>query len=363
VSYFHGAMNIDLPRVCRMFRESRQSGSRLALATVIRTEGSTYRKAGARVLIDPKGGSSGILSGGCLEADLRERAAEVIAEARPARIFYDARTSDDPIWGLGLGCEGAMEVWLQQTGPEVGYGPLTYFLRCWEEECNGAIATVVGGDVLPGELGQHYFCDVADERPLAITIRALQTSKPSLQKVTFDGRTLEVFAAPVALPLSLLLCGAGPDAIPIAQLGVSLGWRVTVYDHREAYAAPDIFPESTRVILGRPEELTERLDLSRFDAAVIMSHHLPSDVEYLRRLASLPPGYVGALGPVARRKRLLTEAGSETSRAIEPYLHAPVGLDIGANSPESIALAIVAEIHSVQPRTCGTNSQKRAQLA
>lgn len=352
-------MNIDLPRVCRLFRESRKSGSRVALATVIRTEGSTYRKAGARVLFGPRGGGSGILSGGCLEADLLERASGVIAEARPARIVYDARTLDEPIWGLGLGCGGAMEVWLQQASPESAYEPLTYFLRCWEEERNGAIATVVGGDLLPGELGQHYYPDVADERPLAHSIRALQISRPSLQQIQFDGRKLEVFAAPVDLPLALLLCGAGPDAIPIAQLGVSLGWRVTVYDHREAYAVPHNFPESTRVILGRPEELTDRLDLSRVDAAVIMSHHLPSDIEYLKRLARLPPGYIGALGPVARRKRLLTEAGPETSIAVEPLLHAPVGLDIGADSPESIALAIVAEIHSLQLSTRRPSAPKR----
>jgi xanthine dehydrogenase accessory factor len=344
-------MNIDLPRVCRLFRESRKSGATLALATVIRTEGSTYRKAGARVLIDPQGGSSGILSGGCLESDLHERAAEVIAQGRPVRINYDSRMSNDPIWGLGLGCEGAMEVWLQQAGPKVAYEPLTYFLRCWEQERNGSIATVVGGDVLPGELGQHYFSGVADERPLAAHLGALEFSRPSLEEIRFGGRTLEIFAAPVSLPLALLLCGAGPDAIPIAQLGASLGWRVTVYDHREAYAVPDNFPESTRVILGRPEDLTDRLDLSRFEAAVIMSHHLPSDVEYLKRLGSRPPDYLGALGPVARRKRLLAEAGSEISDAIEQRLHAPVGLDIGANSPESIALAIVAEIHSLQLRT------------
>lgn len=350
-------MNIDLPRVCRLFREARKSGSRLALATVIRTEGSTYRKAGARVLIDPRGGCSGILSGGCLESDLRERALGVIATARPTRIVYDARTSDDPIWGLGLGCEGAMEVWLEQVDPDSGYEPLTYFLRCWEEERNGAVATVVGGDVLPGELGQHYFHDVADERPLAATIRALQILEPSLRQVSFAGRTLEVFAAPVDLPLALLLCGAGPDALPVAQLGISLGWRVTVYDHREAYADPALFPESTRVILGRPEELTVRLDPSRFDAAVVMSHHLPSDIEYLRGLARLPPRYIGALGPVARRKRLLLEAGAEASAVVEPLLHAPVGLAIGANSPESIALAIVAEIHSVRAHAADTKFQ------
>jgi xanthine/CO dehydrogenase XdhC/CoxF family maturation factor len=353
-------MNIDLPRVCQLFRESREAGSKLALATVIRTEGSTYRKAGARILIDLQGGSSGILSGGCLEADLRARAAEVIAQAKPARLTYHARTSDDPIWGLGLGCEGAMEIWLQQAGADTDYEPLSYFLRCWEEERAGAVATVVGGDVLPGELGQHYFPDVVDDRPLATNIRALRISQPSLRQVDLRGRTLELFAAPIDLPLALLLCGAGPDAIPIVQLALPLGWRVTVYDHRETYADPHNFPEFTRVILGRPEELTDRLDLSRFDAAVIMSHHLQSDIEYLKRLARLPPGYVGALGPLARRQRLLTEAGTAAARAIEPRLHAPVGLDIGANSPESIALAIVAEIHSLQLRSGAPKSAQRA---
>lgn len=344
-------MNVDLPRVCLLFRESRKSGVTLVLATVIRTEGSTYRKAGARILIDPQGRSSGILSGGCLESDLHERAGEVIARGRPARIVYDARMADDPIWGLGLGCEGLMEVWLQQASPECTYEPLGYLLQCWEQEHSGSIATVVGGELLPGELGQHYCAGVADDRPLAARLGDCEISGPALQEISFEGRTLQVFAAPVSLPTALLLCGAGPDAVPIARLGDSLGWRVTVYDHREAYALAGNFPDSTRVILGRPEELPERLDLTRFDAVVIMSHHLPSDAEYLRRLAARPPRYLGALGPIARRKRLLIEAGPEASHALEQRLHAPVGLDIGANSPESIALAVIAEIHSLQPRT------------
>lgn len=200
---------------------------------------------------------------------------------------------------------------MQQAAADTDYEPLGYFLRCWDEERAGAVATVVGGDILPGELGQHYFSDVVDVRPLATNIRALRISKPSLRQIDLEGRTLELFAAPVDLPLALLLCGAGPDAIPIAQLALSLGWRVTVYDHRKTYADPHNFPEFTRIILGRPEELTDRLDLSRFDAAVIMSHHLQSDIGYLKRLARLPPGYVGALGPVARRQRLLTKPGPQ----------------------------------------------------
>lgn len=155
---------------------------------------------------------------------------------------------------------------------------------------------------------------------------------------------LEVFIAPVTLPPALLICGAGPDAIPVASFAVSLGWRVTVYDHRPAYALPENFAGAVRVLLGRPDELTERLDLSKIDAAVIMSHHLPADVEYLRCLALHPPGYLGALGPPARREKLLSEAGPEVSALMRERLYGPAGLAIGGSSPESIALAIVAQI-------------------
>ena len=341
-------MDNDLSRVCRLFSACRAAGTPLVLATIVRTAGSTYRKTGARSLIDPEGASSGILSGGCLEADLRERAAQVLRENRPARIVFDTRVADDPVWGLGLGCEGLMEVWLQPARPENEYAPLPYLLRCWDQEENGLLATVIGGEVLPGELGVHGCAGIATRSPLATRLAELSVASPRTLEVEFAGRMLEVFAAPVTLPPALLVCGAGPDAIPVASFAVSLGWRVSVYDHRPAYALAENFPGAARIILGRPEELSERLDLSKLDAAVIMSHHLPSDVEYLRCLARRPPGYVAALGPAARRERLLVEAGPETAAVMRKQLYGPAGLAIGAQSPESIALAIVAQIHAVR---------------
>ncbi|MDB6092285.1 MAG: hypothetical protein JWN85_5069 [Gammaproteobacteria bacterium] len=340
-------MDGDLPRLCKLFVESRRRGIALVLATIVRSEGSTYRKAGARILISPSGAASGILSGGCLEADLRERAAEVLAHDRPARILFDTRESDDPVWGLGLGCEGAIEVWLQQATAEDGYAPLPYFLQCWEQEHSGMIATVIGGQALPAELGRHGYAGIIDSDPLSVQLASISSARPGIHRIDFSGRVLELFVAPVTLPPSVLICGAGPDAIPVAAFAASLGWRVTVFDHRPAYASPENFSGTTRVILGRPEELTDRLDLSKFDAAVIMSHHLPSDVEYLRHLARDPPVYIGALGPAARRERLFAEAGAAVSAAMRERLYGPVGLDIAANSPESIALSLIAQIHAV----------------
>jgi xanthine/CO dehydrogenase XdhC/CoxF family maturation factor len=320
----------------------------VVLAIVLRTEGSTYRKTGACALMDPSGASSGILSGGCLEADLRERATQVLANNRPTRIVFDTRGVVDSLWGLSLGCEGLMDIWLQPARPENDYGLLPYLLQCWEQEHGGMVAMVVGGEALTTELGQWGHSGAAYDHPLQAQLARVIAEQPGIDSLEFQGRKLEVFAAPITLPPALLLCGAGPDAIPIADFAASLGWRVTVFDHRPAYARAENFPESTRVILGRPEELTDQINLSKFDAALIMSHHFPSDVEYLRRLARSPPSYVGALGPGARRERLLAEAGAEATAAMRSRLFGPVGLEIGANSPETIALAIVAQIHALR---------------
>jgi xanthine/CO dehydrogenase XdhC/CoxF family maturation factor len=154
-----------------------------------------------------------------------------------------------------------------------------------------------------------------------------------------------IFAAPLALPPRLLLLGGGPDALPIVELGARLGWKVTVFDHRPAYAQAAHFPAAERVVLAHPEELGRALDLEGFEAAVVMSHHLPSDLTYLRLLAGMRIGYVGLLGPPIRRERLLADLGGAAHFGAR--LHAPVGLDLGGRAPESIALSIVAEIHAV----------------
>jgi xanthine/CO dehydrogenase XdhC/CoxF family maturation factor len=152
-----------------------------------------------------------------------------------------------------------------------------------------------------------------------------------------------VFALPLSLPPKLLLLGAGPDAAPVVDFAARLNWKVTLVDHRPAYADASHFPSAERVVHAAPDEIP--LDLSRFSAAVVMSHHLPSDLKYLRILSATAIPYIGLLGPAVRRERLLADLG-EDADTIRGRLHAPVGLAIGGRSPESIALAIVAEIHA-----------------
>ena len=342
-------MDDTLSGLARFFTAVEGRSPPLVLATVLATEGSTYAKAGARILLGEDGGASGMLSGGCLEADLHARAARVLAQNRPERIHFDTRTSDDPVFGIGMGCEGAMDVWLEPARPPE-YAVVRYLNRCLHEDSPGAIATVVGGEALADELGAHGFRGITPTNRIGEILAAIAAEAPprhgELRHAAFSGRDLQVFVAPVSLPARLLICGAGPDAVPVQRFAAALGWRVTVFDHRPAFATAAAFPQAVRVECARPEEAAARLHGVRFDAAVVMSHHLDADAEYLRWLADLAPTYIGLLGPAARRQRLFHDVG-EPLRRIRARIHGPAGLDIGASSPEAIALAIIAQIQAV----------------
>jgi xanthine/CO dehydrogenase XdhC/CoxF family maturation factor len=336
-----------------LYEREHNAGRAVALAVVVHTLGSTYRKPGALMLIAADGEYAGLLSGGCLESDLHDHALQVIASGRARVITYDTGGSDDLLWGLGVGCEGSMQILLLRVGPENGWQPLALFTAAHRRHERVAAAVVVASPqaaLPPGAVilvdGQPGGAPV----PLALhdglqslLTRALASGRP----VALGGGTdaLRVLAIPLALPPRLLLLGGGPDAQPLVEFAAHLAWRITVYDHRPAYAQSGRFARAEQVVLGRPEALPETIDLRRFDAAVVMSHHLPSDLAYLRALSATDIPYVGLLGPAVRRQRLLADLGAAAVR-LEGRLRAPIGLNIGGRAPESIALSIVAEIHA-----------------
>jgi xanthine dehydrogenase accessory factor len=145
---------------------------------------------------------------------------------------------------------------------------------------------------------------------------------------------------------NFLVLGAGLDSVPIVAIAAELGWRVSVADHRPAYLENNQFASAERVVLVDPSALRREISVEEFDAIIVMSHHLMSDQAYLSQLVDLDIPYIGVLGPHARKRRLLDALG-EKGKQLAPLLKGPVGLDIGADSPESIALSLVAEIHSV----------------
>ncbi len=304
------------------------------------------------MLIDGNGESCGLLSGGCLESDLAEHARSVLNDGSARVVEYDLRSSDDLIWGLGLGCEGAMRIFLQRLAPADGYAPLTEIARAYAGRQPLAFATVIRSNVPGWPAGRVAFADGKASDAIAASLaersRGLMQRKApaALVEIGSGESALTAFVDAIDLPPRILILGAGPDAAPVVGAINAVGWLVTLFDHRPAYAVAAHFPQAERVATAAAGELSTTVDLRQFDAAVVMSHNLVSDLAYLRQLAATLVGYIGLLGPAPRRHRLLAELGAEAGR-LEGRLFGPVGLDIGARTPEAIALAIVAEIHAV----------------
>ena len=344
-----------------LFDRERAAGNAVAVGVLVHTAGSTYRKAGALMLIASNGDYSGLLSGGCLESDLREHALSVIETGEPRIVSYDLFGPEDLLWGLGIGCEGAMKILLLRAGPDRDWQPLTHLARALAAHTPTAIGIALESTSPELPIGAMVLTDtdaaVTLPPHLSASGRALLTGptvQATLAESARSGRATviegespywKVFSLPLSLPPKLLILGAGPDAAPIVEFATRVNWKVTLIDHRPAYADPTHFPLAEAVILARPEELATVVELKHFAAAVVMSHHLPSDLNYLRHLAESPIAYVGLLGPAPRREKLLSDLG-DSARHLRARLHGPVGLALGGRTPESIALAIVAEIHA-----------------
>lgn len=327
-----------------LYERERAAGRTVALGLLVETAGSTYRKSGALMLIAANGDSAGLLSGGCLEGDLADYARAVIDTGKSRLVSYDMRGGDDLIWGLGLGCEGAMHILLLPVGAHNDWQPMAHLARCLADYERTAVGVVVDSERVDSSVGTVVLEGTCGHAGIdAVLAEAARTGRTGWFET--PSPRWRMFALPLSLPPKLLLLGAGPDAAPVVDFAARLNWRVTLVDHRPAYTDATHFPSAERIVHCLPEELLGSADPSHFSAAVVMSHHLPSDLKYLRVLAATSVPYIGLLGPAARRERLLADLEADADK-IRQRLHAPVGLPIGGRSPESIALAIVAEIHA-----------------
>ena len=306
----------------------------MVLVTVFETRGSTYSKAGAQMLLDANGDFHGMLSGGCLEGDLAARAANVIESGAAEIVTYDL-AQDDELWGLGVGCDGLMRVLLQPLGVDSDYQPFSAIAECLEGDEAFRVRIVYESGVDDVPVGA---CEIDSAKG---TNRFGIGADAELDR---DG--IGILDATIAPPPRILVLGAGMDAEPLVRLAAELGWRCTVADHRTSYVERGDFAGAESVLCLPAEDLSKSVDLSRFAAAIVMSHHLASDRAYLRQLAETGIAYVGLLGPAGRRDRLLKELG-QTGTSLVDRLHGPAGLDIGGRGPAVIALSIVAEVQQL----------------
>ncbi len=330
----------------------------IVLATIVETMGSSYQKAGARMLIAQDGELTGLLGGGCFEADLFEQAQSVFDDGQARLVFYDMRAADDALWGLGLGCNGAVRILLQLLSAENDFHPLNVMAQSYHETNAAVLATVCVSRHVDYPAGYSCFIDSSgaegvlrnvkreDQLFVSSAQQTLRQKKSCLIEHEMGAERSSVFYDILRPPTHLLIIGAGPDAVPLVQFASSLGWRVTVIDHRPAYIRPERFPDVERLMKLSPDEFNRTLPLDQYDALVLMTHSIDYDQRYLRVIVDSSIPYIGLLGPASRRQRLMDGLGSAAEK-ITARVHGPVGLDIGADTPEEIALSIVAEIQAV----------------
>ena len=343
--------------------QARQPDQTAALATLVKASGSTYRRPGARMWISADGESVGSISGGCLEQDVIEKAQGVMQNGQTLLVAYDTTSEEDLVFGAGMGCQGVVHILVEPVRPGSPAAGLIQFVnRLFQQRRSGVAATIFRlQGLVQAQPGDRLMLDSDGEAAGAIQDPALQSkmfaaareilaaSRSKTVEFELAAGTAEVFVEVIQPPAPLVIFGAGYDAAPLARLAKEVGYHVTVADVRPAYARPDRFPEADAVVALRPEEIV-RLALNEQTAAVIMSHNYLTDRAFLKALLPLPLRYLGLMGPKDRARRMLQELRQEGFAAGEALLrqiHNPVGLDIGAENPEQIALAILAEIQAV----------------
>ncbi len=309
-----------MPEIARILAAlTTTAGQPAALATLVQVEGSSYRRPGARLLLLPNGTRTGSISGGCLEEDVMERARRVLGSGRAELAVYDTTTENDLVWGVGLGCQGVVRIFIERIPPI-----RPDWVSVLETNQRARRDTILRVD---------YHGMTSNGTHLASAGEASE----------------QTFCETIAAPPALVICGAGDDAQPLARMAKETGWHVTVADTRTAHATSARFPAADAILAAPVEQICARLPVDARMFAVVMTHRYADDRQFLHALLQRDIAYLGQLGPRKRTDRLLADlpAGITPPTAFQlSKLSAPVGLDLGGNTPETVALSILAEMQS-----------------
>ena len=358
-----------------------KEGNFAALATVVRVTGSSYRREGAKMLVLNDGGLIGAISGGCLEADVREVGLELIESGLPRLLRYDNTSDDDTVWGLGLGCNGVVEVFVERvpyavnaTNDQASGSGLDIYSRIAKVSKNAepmVVATLIksedsddikeGAKVIvhqngtyEGSLGNETLDSLVKNESLERLKRRSANGSPSksapFNRIKDFGNTTAYLDMILPLP-HLYVFGAGPDAVPLVNMAEGLGFFVTLVDHRADYVKKKEFSMADEFITAKPSEIGEKLKLDPGSFVVILTHNFNRDRDIIGAILNSKPAYIGQLGPKVRTDKILKELkedGVNLKNGALDYLRSPAGLDIGAETPEEIALSIMSEIMAVR---------------
>ena len=339
----------ELQQILELWQHAESAGQAAVLATVVKTQGSAYRLPGARLLLTRDGRHAGSVSGGCLEQDLLKKA-WWMTEAGPMLRRYDTTPDGEIAAEYGLGCNGIIHVLLERLMPE-STTVLDLLRRVRAERRPAAVAHLFGPRSAVGQrLVINTCAEIShnvDDPELAASL--LAEARAALEETASRSPDLpngaEAFVETLAPAIRLVVFGAGDDAVPMSTLAKHLGWHVTVIDGRAHYARPEKFPLADEVLVRPAGASGMASQIDPWTVAILMTHSYSQDLENLRELAGRSLRYLGILGPRKRTLQLLGDAGLD-ERKLAPELHGPMGLDIGADGPEQVALAAIAEIQA-----------------
>lgn len=338
------------------FQQTDLTQRRVALATVVQVRGSSYRSPGARMLITDDGKWIGSISGGCLEGDALRKARQVMTDNRPLTVTYDTREESNQNLGIGLGCNGVIDVLIEPVDTGSNNNPIKLFKTLIAAREPVALATIFSHTLSTGEKllitsGKEVLISFSNNKLNDIVmpdlVRVFETKRSEAKKYDFEKNALEVFVELIQPSISLMIFGGGFDARPVSQLAKSLGWEVMVTDECVAHIAPVFFPTADKLSLCQREFIDRDFDVTPFTACVLMSHNYEYDRDVLKKLISSPAPYIGILGPRKRFDKMVEEFAEEgilLSHEDLHRIHSPIGLDIGAEAPDEIALSIISEI-------------------
>ncbi|MCB9341948.1 MAG: XdhC family protein [Lewinellaceae bacterium] len=340
-----------------------QTGKKCALATVVHVEGSSYRRPGARMLITEDGQLTGAISGGCLEGDALRKALHVMTAQRTMLATYDTMDEDDGTLGLGLGCNGIIQVLIEPILPEDPLHPVALLKMAHARRQQSIVVTLFTTEdrkkPQPGTcIFQSQDGSMAGSAPnpdLDSLLKddiahALQAQSSSWLTCPAGEGEMTAFIEFIPPVIKLVVAGAGNDVMPLVDMADLLGWETIVVDGRANYARPDRFMKACQVLLAKPEQVLEHIAVDDWTVFALMTHNYNYDKAMLLELCRKSARHIAMLGPRKKLERILGEyrdEGVELTQENMEAIYGPAGLDIGAETSEEIALSILAEIKAV----------------
>jgi xanthine dehydrogenase accessory factor len=360
----------EISEILKAYSEAKAAGKKAALATVVKVEGSSYRQPGARMLVTEDGLLTGAISGGCLEGDALRRALLAINQQQNKLITYNTSNEDDTEIGLQLGCNGIVHILFEYINENTKNNPIELLQQLELERKGAVIGTIFSLKKQTAQIGTVFFYRentpflYHNEIALEMLTDAKQViqSKISIIKNQSENNQQdiqnEILIAYINPPVSLVIAGAGNDIQPLVKIASILGWEVTIADGRATHATAKRFPKAKKVLVAKPEQLIQNVVIDAQTYFVLMTHNYKYDLEVLKLLLKTSVTYIGILGPKTKLNRMLDDLHTEGIQINEEqlnHIYGPVGLDIGAETSEEIALSIIAEIKAVMSGRTGTS--------